>query len=441
MARAPLTESSDSSPEAPVSSTRSSRRALAAVVAGVLLALTPGAALAAGSNDPGKASAAAAAKHRALSEAKQQAAAEKQKLAAAQAAVAGAQAQLTQMAATARAAIERYNRALHELRSAQTAADAARVALAAAAEEVTQKQAQVNAFARASYMSGGPLGAVAVVLTSDGASAILDQSALLGAVSKSQAEMLRELAWAQQRQAQMSATADAAEQKVQRIANDAATNRQAALSAMASQHALISQLTTQQIDVAHQLAAQENKVATLTVAQAAARARARAAQERAALAAAWDAMQAAGDAMPWATAHQGRTALKWAQKQLGLPYSWGGGNASGPTLGAVNEEGNPAGLHTVGFDCSGLTLFAWAHAGFSIDHYTGYQWVEGHHVDVGQMRPGDLVFFATDTSDPMTIHHVGIYVGGDKMIDAPHTGANVRYDKVFIPGFIGAVRP
>jgi len=41
----------------------------------------------------------------------------------------------------------------------------------------------------------------------------------------------------------------------------------------------------------------------------------------------------------------------------------------------------------------------------------------------------------------LTIHHVGIYVGGDQMIDAPHTGANVRYDKVFIAGFIGAVRP
>ena len=84
---------------------------------------------------------------------------------------------------------------------------------------------------------------------------------------------------------------------------------------------------------------------------------------------------------------------------------------------------------------------SWAHAGFTLDHYTGYQWVEGHHIDIAQMRPGDLVFFASDTSDPLTIHHVGIYVGGDKMIDAPHTGASVRYDNVFIPGFIGAVRP
>jgi cell wall-associated NlpC family hydrolase len=411
------------------------------VLAGVVLAWSPGLALAAGSDDPGQAAKAAASSHKALSDAQQQAAADKQKLADAQAAVVSAQSQLTQMAATARAAIERYNRALHQLRAAQAAADAARVALAAAAADVAQKQAQVNAFARASYMSGGPLGPVAVVLTSNGPSAILDQSALLGAVSKSQAEMLRELAWAQQQQTRISATADAAQQKVQGIADDASVSRQTALNAMASQHALIGELTAQQISVAHQLAAQQDKVATLTVAQAAAKARARAAQERASLAAAWAAMQSAGDAMPWATARQGRTALTWAKKQLGLPYSWAGGDASGPTLGAVNEDGNPAGLHTVGFDCSGLTLFAWGHAGFSLDHYTGYQWVEGHHIDVGQMRPGDLVFFATDTSDPLTIHHVGIYVGGDQMIDAPHTGADVRYDHVFVAGFIGAVRP
>jgi cell wall-associated NlpC family hydrolase len=420
------------------------RRALAGFVAAAMLALSPGVALAAGSGDPAgqaKAKAEATAKHKQLSAAQQQAAETKQRLQSAQAAVASAQSQLTAMATTARAAIDRYDRAMHQLRTAQLAADAARVALAAAVKDVADKQAQVNAFARASYMSGGPLGAVAVVLTSGGPAAILDQASLLGAVSQSQSELLREFAYAQVRQATMSATAETAQQKVQRIADAAASARQTAMDAMASQHALIGELSTQQISVAHQLAAQENKVATLTTQQAAARARAKAAEESAVLAAAWDQLQAAGEAMPWATAKQGRKVVKWAKKQLGLPYSWGGGDVYGPTLGAVNEQGNASGLRTVGFDCSGLTLFAWAKVGFVIDHYTGYQWVEGHHIDVGHMRPGDLVFFASDTSDPLTIHHVGIYVGGDQMIDAPHTGANVRYDKVFIPGFIGAVRP
>jgi cell wall-associated NlpC family hydrolase len=431
-----------SSPEALVQAKPFCRRALAGVVAAVFVGLSPGVALATGSPDPvAKAAAAAAAKDRQLNDAKQQAATAKQNLAAARAAVAGAQAQLTQMAAKARDAIDRYNRAMKQLRAAQLAADAARVALAAAAAEVARMQLQVNEFARAAYMSGGPLGSVAVVLTSGGPAAILELASTLGAVSQSQAEMLRAFAVAKQRQEDLSAQADAAEQSVQRIADQAAAARTQAMDALASQHALISDLTARQISVAHQVAAQETKVAKLTTQQAAARARAQAAAESAALAAAWDALQAAGDAMPWATAKQGRTVVSWAKKELGIPYSWGGGDASGPTLGAVNEDGNTAGLHTVGFDCSGLTLFAWAKVGFSIDHYTGYQWVEGHHIDIGHMRPGDLVFFATDTADPLTIHHVGIYVGGDQMIDAPHTGADVRYDKVFIPGFIGAVRP
>src|SRR3954451_155608 len=431
-----------SSPGAPVSAKACRRRALAGCIAAAMLALSPGVALAAGSgNPPAQQRAAAAAKQKQLNEAKQQAAADKQRLGAAQAAVASAQSQLTAMATTARAVIDRYDRAVRNLQVAQATADAARVALAAAVADVAHKQAQVTAFARASYMSGGPLGAVAVVLTSGGPAAILDQASMLGAVSQSQAEMPRAFAYAQQRQTTMSAVADAAQLKVQRIADAASSARTTALSAMASQHALIGELTTEQISVAHQLAAQETKVAALTKQQAAAQARAKAAQESAALAAAWDQLQAVGESLPWATAKQGRIVVKWAKKQLGLPYSWGGGDINGPTLGAVNEQGNAAGLRTVGFDCSGLTLFAWAKVGFAIDHYTGYQWVEGHHIDVGQMRPGDLVFFATDTSDPMTIHHVGIYVGCGTMMDAPHTGANVRYDKVFIPGFIGAVRP
>src|SRR4051794_18140559 len=282
-----------SSPGAPVSAKACRRRALAGCVAAALLALSPGVALAAGSGDPAaQAKATADAKQKQLSEAKKQAATTKQRLDTAQAAVASAQAQLTAMASTARAAIDRYDNALHRLRTAQAAADAARVALAAAVDDVASKQAQVNEFARASYMSGGPPGAVAVVLTSGGPAAILDQASLLGAVSKSQAEMLRELAYAQQRQAAMSVTADAAEQSVQRITDQAAVARQTALGAMASQHALIGDLTTQQISVAHQLAAQQTKVATLTTQQAVARARAQAAEQSAALAAAWDQLQA-----------------------------------------------------------------------------------------------------------------------------------------------------
>jgi NlpC/P60 family protein len=120
---------------------------------------------------------------------------------------------------------------------------------------------------------------------------------------------------------------------------------------------------------------------------------------------------------------EGNLAANWALTQLGKPYQWGG---SGPGS----------------YDCSGLALMAWAHAGVQLLHYTGYQWEEGPHVPIGHLRRGDLVFYATNTTDPSTIHHVGIYIGNGMMVNAPYTGAFVRIDSIYAPGgLIGAIRP
>jgi cell wall-associated NlpC family hydrolase len=124
-----------------------------------------------------------------------------------------------------------------------------------------------------------------------------------------------------------------------------------------------------------------------------------------------------------ASAQQGVTAADWALTQLGKPYQWGG---AGPAT----------------YDCSGLTMDAWARAGVKLGHWTGYQWVSGPHVPLSQLRPGDLVFYATNVARPATIHHVGIYIGAGLMVDAPYTGADVRIDSVHqYTGLIGATRP
>jgi cell wall-associated NlpC family hydrolase len=57
-------------------------------------------------------------------------------------------------------------------------------------------------------------------------------------------------------------------------------------------------------------------------------------------------------------------------------------------------------------------------------------------VPLDQLQRGDLVFYATDTSDPGTIHHVGIYIGNGEMVDAPYTGAYVRIDSIYQPGLM-----
>jgi peptidoglycan DL-endopeptidase CwlO len=115
-------------------------------------------------------------------------------------------------------------------------------------------------------------------------------------------------------------------------------------------------------------------------------------------------------------------AVSVAEAQIGKPYVWG---AAGPNS----------------FDCSGLVMYAYAQVGVSIDHFTGDQWNEGAHLSRDQLRPGDLVFFAYDTSNPATIHHVGMYIGNGEMVEAPHTGANVQISSYARPDYIGAVRP
>lgn len=121
-------------------------------------------------------------------------------------------------------------------------------------------------------------------------------------------------------------------------------------------------------------------------------------------------------------------AIKFAYERLGTPYLYGG-------TGTVADNGE--------FDCSGLTQAAYASAGVTLPRVAAEQWYAGVHVPRDQLQPGDLVFFATDTSNPATIEHVGIYVGGGAMIDSPHTGSFIRFDPIdgFNPAYIGAVRP
>ncbi|MGH6655535.1 MAG: NlpC/P60 family protein [Actinocrinis sp.] len=119
-------------------------------------------------------------------------------------------------------------------------------------------------------------------------------------------------------------------------------------------------------------------------------------------------------------------AIAFAYDRLGTPYLWGG-------TGTLADHGE--------FDCSGLTQAAYASVGVQVPRVAADQWYAGPHVPKAQLQPGDLVFFAYNTNEPSTIHHVGIYVGGGAMIDAPHTGATIRFDSISSSEYIGAVRP
>jgi Cell wall-associated hydrolases (invasion-associated proteins) len=102
---------------------------------------------------------------------------------------------------------------------------------------------------------------------------------------------------------------------------------------------------------------------------------------------------------------KGSIAAKKACSLIGKPYIWG---AAGPS----------------GYDCSGLTLVAWASVGVTLGHYTKWQWSESRPVSRANARPGDLVFYYSD------LHHMAMYVGGGWMVHAPHTGDYVRMAQV-----------
>jgi cell wall-associated NlpC family hydrolase len=109
-------------------------------------------------------------------------------------------------------------------------------------------------------------------------------------------------------------------------------------------------------------------------------------------------------------------AVAFARAQLGKPYQYAG---TGPDS----------------FDCSGLTMMAWAAGGVSMSHNAAAQYSEFPHVPESALQPGDLVFFGSP------IHHVGIYVGGGTEIDAPQTGEFVHYSSVGRSDYAGAARP
>ncbi|WP_051864156.1 NlpC/P60 family protein [Streptosporangium roseum] len=121
-------------------------------------------------------------------------------------------------------------------------------------------------------------------------------------------------------------------------------------------------------------------------------------------------------------AARGDIAADWALTQLDKPYLWA---ATGPGS----------------YDCSGLTMQAWARAGVRLDHWTGTQWTSGRHVQLSQVRRGDLLFFGRITRNPGDISHVGIYIGRGLMVHAPQTGDVVRVAPIWRRDLVGATRP
>jgi cell wall-associated NlpC family hydrolase len=344
------------------------------------------------------------------------------------AALAQADGRLDDLNDEAELAIERFNGARARLEQADRDYQAARDRSAHARDRLGQTRRELAVFAANAYRTDNTYPSAAAVLGGRGGPAgFLERASFMQFFANRQQFAVRQeqaagtIAGLFEKQSRRALGA-------QRDATRAAAGaRQAATAAVARQRASIKQI-------------QQRKAALVA---ALGKARAHAAELRHAR----DANVSAG--VPKVTpagAHQiaralphgsgmgavvARAALKW----IGTPYSWGGGNPAGPSLGIAQ------GAHTVGFDCSGLVTYAWARAGVPLTHYATAQYNSGPHPARNQLRPGDLVFFAHNPSNPTTIHHVGIYVGSGQMVEAPFTGARVRISPAFRPDYAGATRP
>lgn len=114
-------------------------------------------------------------------------------------------------------------------------------------------------------------------------------------------------------------------------------------------------------------------------------------------------------------------AVRFALAQSGEPYLWG---ATGPDR----------------WDCSGLMQAAYRSVGVALPRVSRQQFWAGPRVARSDLLPGDLVFLASVPGDPSTIHHVGMVIGGGRMVHAPKTGDVVRVAGIPVSGYAGAVR-
>lgn len=280
-------------------------------------------------------------------------------------------AQMAVLNAKAERIAESYDSANTKLQTLQHKEQLTEQELSKDQRELDATENKLAASAAAAYRSGG-LDATMSLVTSGTPQTFLDQTSTLEEVAHFQAGQLAaaDLAQRTMSAAQVLHNAEVAQQKA--TLSSISQQRDAINGLVSQEHALLSRLTSA---AQAQYSAEQNAVASHEL--------------------------ALRGSYEGPASGQAAAAVQFAYAQLGKPYYYGG---AGPSS----------------FDCSGLTMEAWAAAGVALPHNAAAQQSEIPAVSLGELEPGDLVFFG----DPA--YHVGIYIGGGNMIAAPHTGTVVQ---------------
>ncbi|MEU8899834.1 NlpC/P60 family protein [Nocardia sp. NPDC048505] len=391
--------------------------------------------------------------------------------------VAGVEAQLRELDAAVAARREAVNKALVDLQIAREAADAAAARvrqtqdeLSAAASEVDAARTNFDSFATQAYTRPG-MNSMLSHLSARSPGDAIDRSQIIGLVTKNKQQLLTELRRAQIDLGNKNSSARQAKAEADAAAAAAEQKKAEAEAAVAAAKAELEQQTArrEQLQRDHAAAQSRLEAARANVAglqgqreafiawddrrkaeeaamrQAAAAARDRAgtdqdAQDRAAALADGrrphtslddDGTPRRSKTRPSSPSVTGAAAIEIvvdrALSQLGVIYAWGGGDENGPTLGI--RDGGVADAHgdfeKIGFDCSGLMIYAFAGVGLSLPHYSGYQYTMGTRVPVDQRQRGDMLFWGANGSA-----HVALYLGDGQMVEAPESGDVVKVTSV-----------
>ena len=304
-------------------------------------------------------------------------------------------------------AIEAYNGANVELDRIDGELDTNARHLGVATKSLANSQERIAKRLRALYIDGASGGVVEILLGAQSLDELLTRLDVVERVGAQDAQVLTE---------------------VKKFKKDVETSKRRLEAARTSQAKVVAERESRKQWIENKLAERQsylasvkNEIAELQeaerrrAAQAAAQARARlAAQQAAAQTAAAPSSSTGGgvaitsDAdftpsyapVPPPDGSRASQVVAIAMQYLGVPYVWGGMSPSG-------------------FDCSGLTAYAYAQIGISLPHHAAAQWNYGVPVSRDQLAPGDLVFFSG-------LGHMGMYIGGGQFIHAPHTGDVVK---------------
>jgi peptidoglycan DL-endopeptidase CwlO len=322
-------------------------------------------------------------------------------------------AQIQAMDAQMEKAVEAYNAANVRLDQIKHDLEVNQARLETAKKNLVKARAQVSARLVALYTSNEPdtlsiiFGASSLgdlIERIDSANRIADEDARIAAEVKQYRNEVQT-----RQQALVKAQADQVEVVAERAAQRASVQTQ-----LAERQALYSSIKDQ---IAQLEAAEQARQARLAAqARAAAKKQQSAPEPVPAPAPSSSSGGSSGSSAPPPATHSSVVSI--ALQYLGVPYVWGGASPSG-------------------FDCSGLTMYAYAKVGVYLPHNAAMQYGMGTPVSRSQLAPGDLVFFNG-------LSHVGMYIGGGRFVHAPHTGDVVKISSLseywYAATYVGARR-